>query len=996
MATDLERLVVQLSADVRGFEREMNKINGVTAKQARAAERNMREMQRRFGSIGKGAANAIIRPLAGIAAALGTRQLIEMTSQWTDLTARVRLAAGGIDEGREAMERLSRIARNTYSDLQTTVDAFALFAPVLNELGVSTNRQMDFLATLNDGLVVSGAKGDQAARVMDALSKAMALGTLQGDNLNTVVAQGGRVAEALAASLGVGVTQLRRLGQEGKIGRREMLAITSQMQTLRTEAESMPATIKDGFLLLNNALIEYIGRGDEATGISARLAEALTVIADNFDTVADTALKVASVIAAALVGRSIAGMISKLGAATTVVKTFGMALLGLGAAGGARGAILSLSAAAGPLGAIFGTLLAGGLILYNSAAGAAEERTKNVRDELTKLGLVAPEVKAGVDDVAGAVDALADEDRIARLKMMRAELDAMRQPGIFDGRTESLDAVLDKIAEIESRAALGLIVDDEETRKETSALLDQMEALRETVEAARRGEISFAEMQARINALDLSGASEEVASLVLDIQSLAGAAKPIELVVDADEAEIALANAKQALADFRASIVELSDVQMAPEIKRQFLEIIDSAGDTEKTVRASQQALAELADAYPDVAGYAARLQPLFSVLGGLFAQAVATRNAMALAASGASLTDNPDTDNAHARAAATAAANSYIAAQRELNARTSEQIRLDEEMEAARLQAIADGIALSEQQIEMLAREKIAADEARAAADKAARGGSKAGGGRKSTSTLDLGEDDIANLEREISLIGKSTAEVAKSRAAWEMLRRAKQAGVPIDQELLDLIDQQATKVGELTAQLEHGQIGWDTLRNGIDDVSDAIAGAIVMGESLRESMARILRQMAADILSSGVREALLSLIPSGSGGLFSKLVGAIAGAGGGGGSGGNVLAGVDVKKFASGTNYAPGGLAWVGEQGPELVNLPRGAQVFNAAISRRMAQGGGDTMNINISIDGANGDQHVISLVQQGVAAGLRAYDRTMPDRVQQINANPRVRSR
>jgi hypothetical protein len=32
----------------------------------------------------------------------------------------------------------------------------------------------------------------------------------------------------------------------------------------------------------------------------------------------------------------------------------------------------------------------------------------------------------------------------------------------------------------------------------------------------------------------------------------------------------------------------------------------------------------------------------------------------------------------------------------------------------------------------------------------------------------------------------------------------------------------------------------------------------------------------------------------------------------------------------FASGTNFAPGGLSVVGEHGPELVNLPRGSQVF------------------------------------------------------------------
>jgi hypothetical protein len=33
---------------------------------------------------------------------------------------------------------------------------------------------------------------------------------------------------------------------------------------------------------------------------------------------------------------------------------------------------------------------------------------------------------------------------------------------------------------------------------------------------------------------------------------------------------------------------------------------------------------------------------------------------------------------------------------------------------------------------------------------------------------------------------------------------------------------------------------------------------------------------------------------------------------------------------KFASGTNFAPGGLSMVGERGPELINLPRGSQVI------------------------------------------------------------------
>lgn len=49
-------------------------------------------------------------------------------------------------------------------------------------------------------------------------------------------------------------------------------------------------------------------------------------------------------------------------------------------------------------------------------------------------------------------------------------------------------------------------------------------------------------------------------------------------------------------------------------------------------------------------------------------------------------------------------------------------------------------------------------------------------------------------------------------------------------------------------------------------------------------------------------------------------------------------------VSPFAEGTNYAPGGMALVGEKGPELVNLPRGSQV----IPNDRIAGAGQTTNI------------------------------------------------
>lgn len=69
-------------------------------------------------------------------------------------------------------------------------------------------------------------------------------------------------------------------------------------------------------------------------------------------------------------------------------------------------------------------------------------------------------------------------------------------------------------------------------------------------------------------------------------------------------------------------------------------------------------------------------------------------------------------------------------------------------------------------------------------------------------------------------------------------------------------------------------------------------------------------------------------------------------------------------IPGYASGTDFAPGGLAVVGEQGPELVNLPRGAQVMPNNRLRTMNNyrvqsvgfgGGAPVVNQTVNFSGA-----------------------------------------
>lgn len=102
-----------------------------------------------------------------------------------------------------------------------------------------------------------------------------------------------------------------------------------------------------------------------------------------------------------------------------------------------------------------------------------------------------------------------------------------------------------------------------------------------------------------------------------------------------------------------------------------------------------------------------------------------------------------------------------------------------------------------------------------------------------------------------------------------------------------------------------------WDATRARLEDVN----GSIV--ESFANLATDALNSL--DQLVSGIKSGNIVDILSGVLGIVQSVAGIIGGAGGGG-----------IPGFANGTNYAPGGLAWVGERGRELVNLPRGSQVI------------------------------------------------------------------
>ena len=110
MATDLERLVVQLSADIKKYENAMKRATGVANRQMRRIEQttsaSVRRINDALSNVGKGAFSNLTAPLTGIGAALGTRELMQYADAWTQAGNLIRASATAAGVGARSLNEL--------------------------------------------------------------------------------------------------------------------------------------------------------------------------------------------------------------------------------------------------------------------------------------------------------------------------------------------------------------------------------------------------------------------------------------------------------------------------------------------------------------------------------------------------------------------------------------------------------------------------------------------------------------------------------------------------------------------------------------------------------------------------------------------------------------------------------------------------------------------------------------------------------------------------
>ncbi len=176
------------------------------------------------------------------------------------------------------------------------------------------------------------------------------------------------------------------------------------------------------------------------------------------------------------------------------------------------------------------------------------------------------------------------------------------------------------------------------------------------------------------------------------------------------------------------------------------------------------------------------------------------------------------------------------------------------------------------------------------------------------------------------------------RARMERELLTAAEEAGKEITPQLREQIAslaEQYALAGAESARLAKDQRELHRAMEDFQRLGENVLGGFIadltQGRTAAEALSGALAQVGNRLIEIGLNSLFDN---KGGGGFLSSLLGI-----GGGFKPNTTLAGfLGVPGYAKGTNNHPGGLAIVGEKGPELLNLPSGSQVIPNNMLRNL----------------------------------------------------------
>lgn len=527
-----------------------------------AISQSLNALEKKTASVGR----AMVGAFAGLVSVSTLKSIGAINSEWADLSGRLRRVTADEEDFKFVTEQLGEVAEKTWSGLAETVESYLSMQGPLADMGYTTKEQLTFVAALNDAMVVSGAKGEVAASVQNALNKAMATGVLRGENLNTVIEKGGRVADALAEYLGVTVSELRALGAEGRITSGVVYeAIAGSASVFRSESEAMAATFTDALGRVRESFYGAFREDD--------LLEPLT----------DSLLELAKVLKDPAVRQGLtdlaAGLVTAAAVAAEAASDFAWSAKDLGyIAAAASGSTTELDRLNREI-----------QLVDKSLKGGLGKRSKHLfmSDEQLQLERRALETRKThiINAMTGTTAEMrtAEEERQTMLKEEKAKEDAIQRKYVNDIKEynkQAVKAVKDRgteLAKAEKEAAKKVLA----AKSEIAAIEKQFDDIRKEIAGGGDKEPSFADYQSLAASANRALSAGDTAKAKEDALAAAAVLKELAAAGENTYGFAGMVNNMEALAKSAAGIEQANAEQELIAIQQEIALLAEKAKELE-------------------------------------------------------------------------------------------------------------------------------------------------------------------------------------------------------------------------------------------------------------------------------------------------------------------------------------------------------------------------------------------------------------------------------
>lgn len=223
----------------------------------------------------------------GVAAAISIQQITAYGNAWVTVSNKLVNSVKANEDLFTVTQRVFDISQDTRSSLEATAALYGRLERATRSAGTSTADLVKLTETINKGLTVSGATTEEASSTMTQLSQALASGVLRGEEFNSISENGSRLAQALAASLGVTIGQLRAMAAQGKLTTEVVVnGLLKQSDQIAKEFSNTTLTMSQAFTVATNNITKFVGEASSVNTTLSVFNQGVITLSENLDTVA--------------------------------------------------------------------------------------------------------------------------------------------------------------------------------------------------------------------------------------------------------------------------------------------------------------------------------------------------------------------------------------------------------------------------------------------------------------------------------------------------------------------------------------------------------------------------------------------------------------------------------------------------------------------------------------------------------------------------------------